>query len=217
MQRQGRLPDLCASLQPSGVLFAMPVFRDALFRRIPRCTCSMDDFDRLFHEYHAPIVRYLTRQTGDRDLAEELAQETFLRALRHGPTTNVRSWLFTVATNLVRDTARREVRQRRHLELLRAEHDEQENQREYEPATPSADDLRKATLAREALYAIAERDRVALLMSEEGLSYPEIAAALGLSVQSVGTTLTRARKRVVQQYESLVNAENGKGGANVAS
>ncbi len=177
----------------------------------------MKHFDRLFHEYHAPIVRYLTRQLGDRDLAEELAQETFLRALRHEPTINVRSWLFTVATNLVRDTARREVRQRRHLELLRNEHEEQENEREEEPAAPSAEDLRRATLAREALYAIAERDRVALLMSEEGLSYPEIAKALGLSVQSVGTTLTRARKRVVQQYESLMNAENGKGGAHVAS
>ena len=177
----------------------------------------MDDFDRLFHEYHAPIVRFLTRQTGDRDLAEELAQETFLRALRHGPTVNVRSWLFTVATNLVRDTARREVRQRRHLELLRVEQEEVENAREYEPVTPSADELKKASLAREALYALADRDRVALLMCEVGLSYQEIAAALGLSVQSVGTTLTRARKRVVQQYEALVNRENGKGGANVAS
>ncbi len=177
----------------------------------------MDDFDRLFHEYHAPIVRYLTRQTGDRDLAEELAQETFLRALRHGPTVNVRSWLFTVATNLVRDTARREVRQRRHLELLRAEQEEVENEREYEPVTPGADELKKASLAREALYALADRDRVALLMCEEGLSYQEIAAALDLSVQSVGTTLTRARKRVVQQYEALVNRENGKGEANVAS
>ena len=126
----------------------------------------------------------------------------------------MRSWLFTVATNLVRDTARREVRHRRHLELLRADNEERENEREDEPVAPTAEDLHKATLAREALYAIAERDRVALLMSEEGLSYQEIAKALGLSVQSVGTTLTRARKRVVQQYESLVNAE--KGGAHVA-
>jgi len=42
----------------------------------------MDDTDRLFREYHAPLVRYLTRRLGDRDWAEEVAQETFLRALR---------------------------------------------------------------------------------------------------------------------------------------
>ncbi|WP_373071133.1 sigma factor [Gemmatimonas sp.] len=37
----------------------------------------MDDIDRLFREYHQPVVRYLARRLGDRDLAEELAQETF--------------------------------------------------------------------------------------------------------------------------------------------
>ncbi|MFO0094110.1 MAG: sigma factor, partial [Gemmatimonadaceae bacterium] len=51
----------------------------------------------MFREYHAPVVRYLTRRLGDRDLAEELAQETFLRALRHGPVVWERAWLVTVA------------------------------------------------------------------------------------------------------------------------
>jgi RNA polymerase sigma-70 factor (ECF subfamily) len=48
------------------------------------------------------------------------------------------------------------------------------------------------------------------------LNYHEIAAALGLSVQSVGTTLTRARKKVVQGYEALVRARDEKGGTHVA-
>ena len=38
--------------------------------------------DSLFREYHQPLVRYLTRRLGDRDWAEEIAQETFVRALR---------------------------------------------------------------------------------------------------------------------------------------
>ena len=79
------------------------------------------DLDRLFREYHRPLVRYLTRRLGDRDWAEEVAQETFLRAARQQTLTSERSWLFAVATNLVRDEARKDATRRRHLELLRAE------------------------------------------------------------------------------------------------
>ncbi len=50
---------------------------------------------------------------------------------------------------------------------------------------------------------LTERDREALLMREEGLDYTEIASALELSVASVGTTLARARRRLVEAYESL--------------
>ncbi len=171
----------------------------------------MEEIERLFREYHAPLVRYLTRQLNDADLAEELAQETFVRAMRHKPVSNERAWLFAVATNLIRDLLRRETRQRRHLLALHAEASHVES----EPEELSPEDVRRAALAREALHNIPERDRAALYMSQEGLNYQEIAAALGLSVQSVGTTLTRARKKVVQRYEGLSN--NHTRGAHVAS
>src|SRR5215212_3898090 len=79
----------------------------------------MSDIDRLFREYHQPLVRYLTRRLGDRDWAEEVAQETFLRAVRQEKIVSERAWLFAVATNLVRDEARKDIRRRRRLELLR--------------------------------------------------------------------------------------------------
>src|SRR5690349_22632345 len=79
------------------------------------------DVDRLFRAYNEMLVRYLTRRLGDRDWAEEVAQETFVRALRQETLTNERAWLFAVATNLVRDEARKDARRRRHLELLREE------------------------------------------------------------------------------------------------
>src|SRR3954464_8461793 len=85
----------------------------------------MTDLDRLFREFNEPLVRYLTRRLGDRDWAEEVAQETFLRALRQPALTNERAWLFAVATNLVRDEARKEARRRRHLTLLSAEQREE--------------------------------------------------------------------------------------------
>src|ERR1044072_2047381 len=72
----------------------------------------MNDIDRLFREYHQPLVRYLTRRLGDRDWAEEVAQETFLRAVKQESIVSERSWLFAVATNLVRDEARKDIRRR---------------------------------------------------------------------------------------------------------
>ena len=64
-------------------------------------------------------------------------------------------------------------------------------------------------LARRALEALSERDREALLMREEGLDYHEIAEALGLSFGSIGTTLARARKRLVESYEALQRGAQG--------
>lgn len=157
-----------------------------------------DKLVRLFHLYHVPLVRYLTRRLGDRDWAEEVAQETFLRALRQGELTNERSWLFAVATNLVRDQARKDERRRRRLQLLAAE----ERERVSEP-TDSIERAQDAAFARRAVDSLAERDRLALLMREEGLDYGEIAEALNLSVGSVGTTLARARRRLTEIYESM--------------
>src|ERR687884_604397 len=160
---------------------------------------SDSDVERLCRTYHATLVRYLTRRLGDRDWAEEVAQETFVRALRQDHIEHERAWLFTVANNLVRDAARRDERRRRHLQLLRA----QQAEDVYEPEPTSLERAQEAALARRAVEALAERDRLALLMREEGLDYQEIAAALGLSVGSVGTTLSRARRRLVEAYEAI--------------
>jgi RNA polymerase sigma-70 factor (ECF subfamily) len=160
----------------------------------------VNDVERLFREYHAPLVRYLTRRLGDRDWAEEVAQETFVRALRQETLTNERAWLFAVATNLVRDEARKDARRRRHLELLR---EEAKAESIIEPEPTDLERAEERALARRAIDTLTERDREALLMREEGLNYNEIAEALELSVASVGTTLSRARRRLVEAYEEL--------------
>jgi RNA polymerase sigma-70 factor (ECF subfamily) len=157
------------------------------------------DVERLFRTYHETLVRYLTRRLGDRDWAEEVAQETFLRALRQPVLTNERSWLFAVATNLVRDEARKDQRRRRHLALLM----EEARDSAIEPEPTSLERMQEAALARKAVDSLAERDRLALLMREEGLDYQEIAEALNLSPGSVGTTLARARRRLADVYEAL--------------
>jgi RNA polymerase sigma-70 factor, ECF subfamily len=161
------------------------------------------DSERLFREYHAMLVRYLTRRLGDRDWAEEVAQETFVRALRQESIVNERSWLFAVANNLVRDDARRMSRQRRQLDLMAAEVRDQEQEAPEEPQEIALEMAQESADARRALETLAERDRHALLMKEEGLDYGEIAEVLGVEKSSVGTTLSRARRRLAETYEAL--------------
>lgn len=148
----------------------------------------------LFAEYHASLVRMLFRRTGDRDRAEDLAQEVFARAVA-APPRNPRPWLFAVALNLVREDGRKAVRQGRRLELYRAEH----------PSHAEAPDERlerdeSVLRVRRALDTLADRDREALLLKAEGFNYDEIAATLGLAKGAIGTTLSRARRRLVEAY-----------------
>lgn len=161
---------------------------------------SPERLTTLFAEFHAPLVRFLTRRLGDSDWAEEVAQETFVRALKQETITSERSWLFAVASNLVRDETRRDSRRRKRLELL---HEQSKADAIVEPEPTSMERASEQALARQAVDALGERDRDALLMREEGLSYDEIAAALDLSVGSVGTTLSRARRRLMDAYEDL--------------
>jgi RNA polymerase sigma-70 factor (ECF subfamily) len=139
----------------------------------------------------------LTRRTGDREHAEDLAQEVFLRALE-APPQNPKPWLFAVALNLARDEGRREIRQGRKLELLKGE--------ALDVAAPAADEglevSEQRAAVRRALAQLTEQDRSALLLKAEGFSYDEIASALGLAKGAIGTTLARARRRLVEAYRT---------------
>lgn len=154
------------------------------------------DLAQLFNEYYASLVRMLYRRTGDRDRAEDLAQETFARAVS-APPDNPKPWLFAVALNLVREDGRRATTHGRRLELLKGEGG---------PPTPAPDAVlernEETARIRAALAMLKERDREALLLKAEGFSYDEIAEALGLARGAVGTTLARARRRLVDAYRA---------------
>jgi RNA polymerase sigma-70 factor (ECF subfamily) len=153
------------------------------------------DLTALFEQYYGSLVRMLYRRTGDRDRAEDLAQETFARAVA-APPDNPRPWLFAVALNLVREDGRRALRQGRRLELLRTE------DRLDEGPETDYDRNERSAAVRAALATLNERDREALLLKAEGFNYQEIAATLGLSKGAIGTTLARARRRLVEAYRS---------------
>jgi RNA polymerase sigma-70 factor (ECF subfamily) len=159
------------------------------------------DLTELFEQYYESLVRMLYRRTGDRDRAEDLAQETFARAVA-APPNNPRPWLFAVALNLVREDGRRALRQGRRLELLRNDRGPEQNpEHDYERNERSAG-------VRAALAVLSDRDREALLLKAEGFNYQEIAATLGLSKGAVGTTLARARRRLVEAYRSEGKGKN---------
>lgn len=154
------------------------------------------DWEDVYRSTFPDLVRYLHRKVWDADRARDLAQEAFARSLGREPE-DPRSWVFTVAANLARDEARTDIRRTRHLTLVKAE-------RETEPTPPDAllrlEREETAALARRALDRLSERDREALLLWDAGLSYREIADRTGLSAGAVGTTLARARKRLVDAY-----------------
>jgi len=166
----------------------------------------MTDFvANLYVQYRDSLIRMLLRRTGDRERAEELTQEVFARAVA-APPNNPRPWLFAVALNLVREEGRRATRQGRRLELYRGE----------QPAATSSPDedlIRDERIGqvRQALAVLSERDREVLLLQAEGFSYDEIAASTGLAKGAIGTTLARARRRLVEAYRA------GEGTRHVAS
>jgi RNA polymerase sigma factor (sigma-70 family) len=166
------------------------------------------DWSEVYRATYGELVRFLYRKVWDAERARDLAQEVFVRALRHQPE-NPRAWLFHVAGNLARDEARRAQARRHHLQLLRSD-----------PATaPSVapeitdemDRNERIQAVRDALEQLGERDRDALLLREAGLSYSEIAMELGLALGAVGTTLARARQRLVRAYQALEEKHAARG------
>ena len=155
-------------------------------------------FGALYERLQPSLLRYLERLTGDGDLAQDVAQEAFLRLFRRGDLKgdDARLWIFTVATNLVRDHGRTSVRRRR---LLVAQ-----PVRPNAPTTPDVETERSERVARvrAALNTLPERDRQLLLMREEGFRYQEMAEAVGVAPGSVGTLIARALKRFQAVYRS---------------
>jgi len=158
------------------------------------------DFDATFDELYPPLVRYCHRLTGDRDAAEDVAQEALVRLFTHGvegPIPALRVWVFKTATHLVRDRYRVEENRKR---LLQA------NPVSATPAEGpdrSLERKEERERVRSALAALSSRDREILLMRYEGFSYKDVAAAVGVASTSVGTLLARAERRLASALADM--------------
>lgn len=156
------------------------------------------------------VYRYALRLTrGDRDAAEDLAQETFLRA--HGSWdsyqrgTNVKAWLFTICRNaFLNRKGRARSRYERPASDLETPVEELVSASAFDPSSPDAEkDFFESLIddrVVEAIDALPEKYHEVLVLSDLGdLRYAEIAQVLGVPVGTVKSRLFRARKRLQEQ------------------
>jgi RNA polymerase sigma-70 factor (ECF subfamily) len=158
-------------------------------------------FASLIQRYQQPVGGYLWRLTGDREVAQDLTQDTFLRAYRAigatHPGLRLRAWLYRIATNLAYDHFRRQ-RQFTWVPLLPAT---------GPPASEEPTDVEEADAVWRTLALLNPKDRAVLLVCVlEGYSYREAAEILGGSAGAVRKRLARAKARFRRAYGGQAGA-----------
>jgi RNA polymerase sigma-70 factor, ECF subfamily len=156
-----------------------------------------DEFETFFLQNYKRIYEVLYRLTGEKMEAEDLTVETFLRYFRRPPANKDQAigWLYRVATRLGYNALRASKR-RSHYEEKAALY----------VAGGASDPSQEVERAREqrkvhaVLRSMNERSAEILVLHHSGFSYKEIAEAIGISPNSVGTLLSRAQKEFERIY-----------------
>ncbi|MFB4167814.1 RNA polymerase sigma factor [Virgibacillus sp. JSM 102003] len=164
-------------------------------------------FTDLFEAYQLPLYRYLLQMSRNKQVAEELLQETFYRAMISLEVKNMaqaKAWLFKVARNLFIDWTRKSKSEQLMVERIQLERADNNNIGNPEE---QLENLTKQVHIEEVLSRLPERMRTILYIREiQGFTYQEVATAMNLSVSQVKTTLFRARKKF-RYYDQLLKGE----------
>ncbi len=160
---------------------------------------SREALGTLFARHHRSVYALCYRMTGDTAVADDLAQESFLRLLRYKENFDGRSlfttWLYRVVRNLCLDHLSRRKRERRMQERLSLETEDGD--------VDGAPDDRVELLER-ALYALDPDKREVIVLSRfQGLNYREIAQVLECSVGAVKTRAHRALRELRAAFQKL--------------
>jgi RNA polymerase sigma-70 factor (ECF subfamily) len=177
-------------------------------------------FDEIVRRYASKMVNLAYRITGDRELAEDIGQETFLRAYRsaarYKEISKFSTWLHTIAINLCRNELRRRKFRMYSLEGM-AERDEVGKIRvdiADEKSTPDREAERKelGELIKEAVEELPEKFKTPLVLRDmQGLSYEEIGKMLDLPEGTVKSRINRARLRVKEVLEPILKDKDAGG------
>jgi len=158
---------------------------------------GVQPFETIVGAHHAEIYRYIRRVTSRATEAEDLSQETFLRAYRAyrtlGPEANVRAWLFAIATNLTRNHFRSEKRRRTALLAASVE------RREADPEGPEDEArFREAkTLLESTVRGLPLKQRLAFILRKiHDLDYEAIGRSLDCSAESARAHVFQALRKV---------------------
>lgn len=171
------------------------------------------EFEKIVAAHAPKIIRLAYRLTGNRDEAEDLAQEAFLRLYRALPKfrgdSTLGTWLYRTVTRLAIDHLRRE-KLRRAVFFFSRENEDDPVDYAADPAASPRDQLLAAERRRrlrQALGQLSARQRaVFVLRHDEGLPLKEIAAMLGLSEGTVKIHLHRAVNLLRSQLQDLAEA-----------
>jgi len=161
-------------------------------------------FTTVVERYQAPIARYLCRLVGERSLAEDLTQETFVKAyvaiLRTNSELALRPWLYQIATNEAKMHFRRR-KLIRFLPFLAERHDS--------PTPPADSSVGERDLVRQVLAQLPEETAALLLLYlVEGFKQHEIGAILGISADAVRKRVARGSEQFRKLYTQLEGGTN---------
>ncbi len=166
-------------------------------------------FAELVERYKDPLVNYMTRMTRNRDRAEDLAQDAFVRVYRSAASYRERghfqAWLFRIATNQLRSEERRAARWRGLVPSLTAELDGRATQPSPQ-ATALGDEAVRAVI--EAIRRLPLHYRAPVVLREiEGWPYARIARALGCRVGTVKSRIHRGKELLRRRLDVYWNGE----------
>jgi len=172
-------------------------------------------FGELVGRYDSRLLNFVYRTVGDRERAQDLVQETFVRVYRHlhrfDQTKKFSTWIYTIASNLAKNELRN--RSRNPLVLFQTikKHWEADHRPlEWEDNSYRPDDLfRKRHLqetVEKAVQELPEHHRIVFVLRElEGKTYEEIAEITGVNLGTVKSRLNRARNNFARIIAPLVD------------
>ncbi len=161
-------------------------------------------FSDLVLQHRLSVVNVVYRMCGDTELAEDMAQETFIRAWQklpgYKPRSPFRNWLFRIATNATLDILRRE------KETLDIDSYQITGSNQGVEASMEIKD--RAEIVQQAVLSLPPSSRGVLVLREyEGLSYKEISDTLGIPIGTVMSRLNYARRCLTEELEPLMKEE----------
>ena len=173
-------------------------------------------FSELVRRYQGRLTNLVARLLNDRECADDLAQEVFVRVFVHRRNyrrgSKLSTWLFTIAANLTKNEIRRRVRRRNWFSLDAL----QEVLKDSAIVLADRSEGRERTLEREqlqevvgrAISAVPEKYRLALVLRDiEGLAYEEISQVLGVPGGTVRSRINRARSMLKRKLHPLMRRE----------
>src|SRR5687768_5254208 len=165
-------------------------------------------FNELVRRYHVRLLNFIYRTIGDRDRAEDLVQEVFIRVFRHlhrfDQTKKFSTWIYTIASNLAKNELRNRSRNPLVLfQTIKKNWEADHRPLQFEDTTARPDDLYRKRFLKDAVDQCVQRlpehhREVFVLRELEGKSYQEIAEITGCNLGTVKSRLNRARNSFAQ-------------------